>query len=113
MGVIGMRRRFIALTAACAVVLQMFLPFAALAAALPGSVICSSAGSSGNPGSHDDCSCAAGCGICSPHMPAVLPDVTTISVQPRIYAHRVSLLTNFQIATVRFAPQAARPPPFG
>jgi hypothetical protein len=113
MGVIGMRQRFIALAAVCAVVLQMFLPFAALAAALPGSVICSSAGSSGNPGGHDDCSCAAGCGICSPHMPAVLPDVTTISVLPRIYAHGVSLPIDFQIATVRFAPQAARPPPFG
>jgi hypothetical protein len=113
MGVIGMRRRFIALAAACAVVLQMFLPFAALAAALPGSVICSSAAPSDNPSGHEGCSCAAGCGICSPHMPAVLPDVTTISVQPRIYAHRVSLPIDFQIATVRFAPQAARPPPFG
>jgi hypothetical protein len=114
MGGIGIRQRLVALAAVGAVVLQMFLPFAALAA-VPGglgSVICSSAAPSDNPSGHEGCSCAAGCGICSPQMPAVLPEVAA-SLLPRPYAHGVDLRIDFQVARVRFAPQAARPPPLG
>jgi hypothetical protein len=109
------RRRFIALFATCAIALQMFLPFAALATApLTGSaaVICSSTTPSDNQTGHQACSCAAGCGICCAHMAAVLPDAATMTM-PRVYAHGQQLRIDFQVATVRFAPQAARPPPAG
>jgi hypothetical protein len=112
---IGMKRRLIALVAAWAVALQMFLPFAALAASfgVPGSVICSSATPSDNPSSHEGCSCAAGCGLCSPHMPAVLPCTTTTSILPQIRTYGAQPRVAFQVAAIRFAPQAARPPPLG
>jgi hypothetical protein len=110
---IGMKRRFIALTAICAVVLQMFLPFASLASAAvgSGSVICTSTAPANNSGGDQSCSCAAGCGICSPHMPAILPAAPQTSMLPQIHARGVDLQIEFQVAAVRFAPQAARPPP--
>jgi hypothetical protein len=110
----SVRRRLIALIATCAIALQMFLPFAALAASVIGStsVICSSSTPSDNQTGHPACSCAAGCGICCAHMAAIVPDIATPAIarncvrasQPQI---------DFQVVAVRFAPQAARPPPAG
>jgi hypothetical protein len=111
------RQRLIALVAAYAVVLQTFMPFAALAAmpvAGGDSVICSSAAPSGGPaGHHNDCSCAAGCGICCAQMPAILVDAAATPAPRLTQAADVSLRLAFQIPAVRFAPQAARPPPLG
>jgi hypothetical protein len=106
------RRRFIALIAACAIALQMFLPFAALAASVIGSasVICSSSTSSDNQAKHPACSCAAGCGICCADMAAIVPDIATPAMA-RSRMHRSQPRIDFQVVAVRFAPQAARPPP--
>jgi hypothetical protein len=112
---IGMKRRFIALAAAYALLLQMFLPFAALASTPggPGSVICSSTTPSDSPGGQHECSCAAGCGLCAWHMPGILPGIATASVQPQTPFYDVDPWIDFQVATIRFSPQAARPPPLG
>jgi hypothetical protein len=110
----SVRRRFLALFVTCAIALQMFLPFAALATApMTASVICSSSTPSDNQAGHQACSCAAGCGICCGHMAAVLPDAAAITMPPQAYAHGMQLRIDFQVAAVRFAPQAARPPPVG
>jgi hypothetical protein len=109
------RRRFIALLTACAIALQMFLPFAALATAPmsgSGSVICSSATPSDSQTGHPVCSCAAGCGIFCVHMTAVLPDAAAMTM-PRVFVASTQLRIGFQVATERFAPQSARPPPAG
>jgi hypothetical protein len=109
----GIGRRLTALFAAVAVVLQAFLPFAALAtAAGPSSVICSSAAPSGGPaGHHGDCSCAAGCGICCVQVP-LLPATAAARLAPlRMRTADLSPRRLFHLSVVRFAPQAARPPP--
>jgi hypothetical protein len=111
----SVRWRVLALFVTCAIALQMFLPFAALAAApMTGSasVICSSTAPSDNQAGHQACSCAAGCGICCAHMAAVLPDAAAMML-PRVFVASTQLLIGFQVAAVRFAPQAARPPPVG
>jgi hypothetical protein len=113
----GIGRRSIALVAACVVVLQMVLPFAALAAAPiagPGIAICSSSGApSDAPVGHHGCSCAAGCGICCTQIPAVAPNTVWASVARSGQAIELPVPLAFDVGTVRFAPQAARPPPFG
>jgi hypothetical protein len=110
------RHRSIALFAAFAILVQPFLPIAALTAAspsfLPAAVICSNATPAENSGGPQDCACAAGCGICCQHLAAVLPEAGVAKQLPAT-ALRISSLLEFQVWAVRFPPQAPRPPPVG
>jgi hypothetical protein len=108
-------RRWVALIAAYAVVLQTALMFAALAVELPGAVICSSAstGAPATPSNHDNgCGCAAGCGtLCCAQALASPPGIALPLGQTGTVSVAVVSPVAFDLPKLRYLPQSPRPPP--